>query len=49
MMLRNGANVFALKAILGHASLYMTNRYLALAESDITAAHRQASPADNLR
>jgi integrase/recombinase XerD len=48
MMLRAGMNVFALKAILGHATLYMTNRYLALSESDIMAAHRQASPADNL-
>jgi integrase/recombinase XerD len=48
MLLRNGANVFAVQNILGHATLHMTRRYIALAESDITAAHRQASPADHL-
>jgi len=48
-MLRNGANVFAVQNILGHATLHMTRRYITLAESDILSAHRTASPADNLR
>ena len=33
--LRNGGNVFSLKEILGHTSLHMTNRYVALAQADI--------------
>jgi len=48
-MLRNGANAFAVQNILGHRSLEMTKRYVALAESDIMAAQRTASLADNLR
>jgi site-specific recombinase XerD len=49
MMLRNAANVFAVQNILGHTTLHMTRRYLALTESDILSAHKRASPAYNLR
>jgi len=41
--LRNGGNIYALQAILGHASLEMVKRYLAIAEADIEAVHLKAS------
>ncbi len=46
--LRAGGNVFALKEILGHTDLNMTNRYVALAQVDLSNAHRLYSPGDNL-
>ena len=47
--LRNGGNVFTLKEILGHTSLTMCNKYVALAAADIETQHRQFSPSDRLR
>jgi site-specific recombinase XerD len=47
--LRAGGNIFSLKELLGHTSLAMVNRYLALAQADIENQHRQFSPADRLR
>jgi site-specific recombinase XerD len=41
--LRNGGNIYALQAILGHASLEMVKRYLVIANADIEAVHRSAS------
>ena len=49
LMLRNGGNIFALKAALGHNSMAMVNRYLALSQADSLAAHRLSSPADRLK
>jgi integrase/recombinase XerD len=45
--LRNGGNVYTLKEILGHASLKMCLRYLELAQADIEANYRPASPVRN--
>ena len=46
--LRNGGNVFALQAALGHNSLEMTRRYCqALGFEDVFREHEIASPIDN--
>ncbi len=47
--LRLGGDVFTLKAILGHESLTMVNRYVALAQADVACKHAQFSPLGSLK
>ena len=47
--LRAGGNVFTLKEILGHTSLAIVNRYVAIAQADITREHAQYSPVARMR
>jgi site-specific recombinase XerD len=46
MFLRNGGDPFSLQKLLGHSDLTMTRRYAELAQADVVAKHRQASPGD---
>jgi hypothetical protein len=42
------ATVFRLQRILGHTTLDLVKRYVALADTDVAQRHRVASPADHL-
>lgn len=46
--LRNGGQVFALREMLGHTDLGMTNRYVAIAQADVQNQHRRFSPVERL-
>lgn len=45
--LRNGGDPWTLQAILGHTTMHMVKRYLQLAQADLDARHRLASPVEN--
>lgn len=46
--LMNGGDIYSLKAILGHETLEMVKKYLALCSADIQAQHKKFSPVDSL-
>ena len=47
--LRNGGDILKLKAILGHSSMEMVQRYVHFVEADAAKTHAGADPADNWR
>src|SRR5690606_24923411 len=48
MAVQNGADVFALQAVLGHASLEMVRNYVNLFSSDVFESHKKFSPLEKL-
>jgi len=46
--LRNGGDLFSLQRIMGHSSLEVLRRYIALSQADLARVHGKASPLDNL-
>jgi len=48
MCLRSGMDLYSLQLLMGHSSLDILQRYLALAGEDIERAHATHSPVDNL-
>ena len=48
MAVQNGANIFELQKILGHASLEMVRVYVNLFSSDVVSAHKRFSPVERL-
>ncbi len=47
--LRSGGDPYTLQEILGHTTMEMVKLYLALAQIDLDAAHKRASPVENWR
>lgn len=47
-MLRNGANVFTVQVLMGHADLETTRKYVALAEADVERQYQSFSPMDKI-
>jgi len=47
--LRNGGDGYTLQEMLGHTTMDMVKTYLRLAQADLDASHRRASPVENWR
>jgi len=47
-MLRAGVDLYTLAKLMGHEGIEVLQRYVRLTEADAEAAHRRASPVDNL-
>jgi site-specific recombinase XerD len=47
-MLRNGVNIFVLQKLMGHTTLDVLKKYLALLTSDTQDAHEKGSPVDGM-
>jgi len=47
-MLKAGMNIFQLQGLLGHSSLEMTRRYVAMLDEDLVDAHKKHGPIDHL-
>jgi integrase/recombinase XerC len=47
--LMQGGNVFALQQLLGHTSLTICQRYVALAQADLASQHAKFSPGDRMK
>ena len=43
---RSGMDLLELQALMGHASLEMTKRYIEMLEDDLIEAHRKHGPID---
>jgi integrase len=48
LALKAGMNVFQLQGLLGHSSLEMTRRYVAMLDEDLVDAHKKHGPIDHL-
>ena len=46
--LRDGADIYTLQKLMGHADLQILRRYLAQTDEDLRKAHHKHSPVDNL-
>ena len=46
--LRGGMDIYTLARLMGHEDITVLKPYLALAERDLQAAHKAASPVDRL-
>jgi len=44
--LRNGADIYALQKLMGHADIQVLRRYLAQTEDDLKQTHHRTSPVD---
>jgi integrase/recombinase XerD len=48
LSLRSGINPIHLQALMGHASLAMTNHYITVVDDDLIGSHQASSPIDTL-
>ena len=49
LALKNGMDIVSLQGLMGHRNLVTTRKYIQWLDEDLIAAHRRASPIDNLK